>query len=158
MARRSPSNPRYQKDHELGKTRRSSASAKPKRAAGDTATQAAKPKKKERPSLLAPVPPDPEYRRWRKVWLGLLGAAIVFSALAWWQQTTMLGNIVLGLAYGCIFAAFYIDFTKLRKMRKAAIESAKAAKNPDKKTDKKAAKKDAEAKATATKSESDSDS
>jgi hypothetical protein len=32
-----------------------------------------------------------------------------------------------GLAYGCIFAAFYIDFTKLRAMRKAAIEADKAA-------------------------------
>ncbi|MDF1542793.1 MAG: hypothetical protein RQ731_05730 [Anaerosomatales bacterium] len=158
MARRNPANPRYQKGHELGKTRRSSASAKPKRAAGDTATQAAKPKKKQRPSLLAPVPPDPEYRRWRKIWLALLGAAIVFSALAWWQQTTLFGNIVLGLAYGCIFAAFYIDFTKLRKMRKAAIEAAKAAKSPGKKADKNAAKKGADAKAAATKTESDSDS
>jgi hypothetical protein len=128
MARRNPANPRYQKDQAVGKTRRSSASAKPKRAAGDTAAQSAKPKKKERPSLLAPLPPDPAYRKWRKIWLALLGAAIVFSALAWWQQATTLGNIILGLAYGCIFAAFYIDFTKLRAMRKAAIEADKAAK------------------------------
>ncbi|MBE0417242.1 MAG: hypothetical protein IBX63_05715 [Coriobacteriia bacterium] len=134
MARRNPANPRYQKGHELGKTRRSSASAKPKRAAGDSSTaQSSKPKKKQRPSLLAPVPPDPAYRKWRRIWLGLLAAAIVFSAFAWWQQATTLGNFALAFAYACIFTAFYVDFTKLRRMRKVAIEAEKAAKASGKK-------------------------
>jgi len=141
MARRNPTNPRYQKDQVVGKTRRSSASAKPKRAAGDSAAEASRPKKKVRPSLLAPVPPDPAYRKWRKIWLILLGAAVVLSALAWWQQATTIGNIVLGLAYGCIFAAFYIDFTKLRALRKAAIEAGKAAKASDKEAAKSSDKK-----------------
>jgi len=127
MARRNPANPRYQKDAQVGKTRRSSASAKPKRAAGDSATQSSKSSgKKERPKLLAPVPDDPGYKRWRKIWLGLLLAALVFSALAWWQQAQPIGNYALALAYGCIFTAFYVDFTKLRRLRKAAIEAEKA--------------------------------
>jgi Flp pilus assembly protein TadB len=128
MARRNPANPRYQKDAQVGKTRRSSASAKPKRAAGDSATQSSKSSsgKKERPKLLAPVPDDPGYRRWRKIWGGLLIAALVFSALAWWQQATPIGTYTLALAYGCIFTAFYVDFTKLRRLRKAAIEAEKA--------------------------------
>jgi len=130
----------------LGKTRRSAASAKPKRSAGDSATAAKKPEKKKRPSLLAPLPTDPSYRYWRKVWMGLLGAAIVFSALAWWQQATTLGNLVLALAYACIFTAFYIDFTKLRKMRKAAIEQAKAREGEKGGSGKKATKGDTAAK------------
>jgi hypothetical protein len=148
MARRNPANPRYQKGHELGKTRRSSASAKPKRAAGDSAAQQSSgAKKKKRPSILAPVPADPEYRRWRKIWLGLLVAAIIFSAFAWWQQATPLGNFALAFAYSCIFTAFYVDFTKLRRMRKAAIEADREAKaagkkgGPKKTADTKAAEK-----------------
>ncbi len=126
MARRNPANPRYQKGAEVGKTRRSSASAKPKRAAGDTAASASSSKKKERPKLLAPVPDDPGYKRWRRIWGGLLIAALGLSAFAWWQQATTIGNYALALAYGCIFTAFYIDFTKLRRIRKAAIEAEKA--------------------------------
>lgn len=164
MARRNPANPRYQKGHELGKTRRSSASAKPKRAAGDSSATQSSSTKKKRLSLLAPVPPDPGYRKWRKIWLGLLGAAIVLSALAWWQQATTFGNIVLGLAYGCIFTAFYIDFTKLRRMRKAAVEAERAARASGKKGGGNksghtaAEKKAADKKAAGTKTEPDSDS
>lgn len=126
MARRNPANPRYQKGAEVGKTRRSAASAKPKRPIGETAPAPSDDKKKERPKLLAPVPDDPEYKRWRNIWMGLLGAGIVLSGLAWWQQASRFGSIALALAYGCIFTALYIDFAKLRGMRKAAIEAGKA--------------------------------
>jgi len=126
MARRNPANPRYQKGAEVGKTRRSAASVKPKRGAGDKAAAASSSKKKERPRLLAPVPDDPGYKRWRRIWGGLLAAAVIFSAFAWWQQATTIGNLSLAFAYSCIFTAFYVDFTKLRRMRKAAIEAEKA--------------------------------
>ncbi len=132
MGRRSPSNPRYQKGGEGGKTRRSAASAKPKRGAGDSSKSSSS-KKKTRPRLLAPVPQDPEYRRWRKIWLGLLAAAVIFSALAWWQQATTIGNLTLAFAYACIFTAFYVDFTKLRRIRKKAIEADREAKASGKK-------------------------
>jgi hypothetical protein len=164
MARRNPANPRYQKDAQVGKTRRSSASAKPKRAAGDSATQSSKSSsgKKERPKLLAPVPDDPEYKRWRKIWGGLLVAALVFSALAWWQQAQPIGNYALALAYGCIFTAFYVDFAKLRRMRKAAVEAEKARlagkKGDTKKTEtKKSESKKSADKRSDTKPTSDSD-
>lgn len=141
MARRNPANPRYQKGGELGKTRRSAASAKPKRGAGDSAASASKSgKKKERPRFLLPVPDDPSYRYWRKIWLGMLAAAVIFSAFAWWQQATTAGNIALAFAYACIFMAFYIDFTKLRRIRKAAIEADKAARAAAEKDDGKKSK------------------
>ncbi|MBS3957020.1 MAG: hypothetical protein KGZ40_05785 [Clostridiales bacterium] len=127
MARRSPSNPRYQKGASIGKTRRSAASAKPTRGAGADSKKAST--RKKRRSILAPVPSNPEFRRWRKIWLGALGAAIVFSGFAWWQQGTWPGTAVLILAYACIFTAFYIDFRKMRPLRKAAIEAEKAEKN-----------------------------
>lgn len=144
MARRNPANPRYQKGAEVGKTRRSAASAKPKRGVGDTASTSSS-KKKERPKLLAPVPDDPGYKRWRRIWGGLLIAALGFSAFAWWQQATTIGNFALALAYGCIFTAFYIDFTKLRRIRKAAIEAEKArlaGKKGDKPSEKKSSETD----------------
>ncbi|HET6498697.1 MAG TPA: hypothetical protein VFH17_06585 [Coriobacteriia bacterium] len=141
MARRSASNPRYQKGAEVGRTRRSAASAKPKRGAGDSVeASAARKKKRSRPRLLSPVPADPVYRRWRRIWLGLLLAALVFSAAAWWATThesetvRTAGNVVLALAYGCIFTGFFIDFTKLRRMRRAAVEAEKAGKKADSST------------------------
>lgn len=136
MARRSSSNPRYQKGTEVGKTRRSAASAKPKRHLGESAaesTSSAKNKKgkkgkKNRPRLLAPAPTTPEFLRWRKIWMGLLAAAIVFSLGAWQLRDTMPGAVALALAYGCIFGSLYIDFAKMRPLRKSAIEADRAAK------------------------------
>lgn len=133
MARRSPSNPRYQKKAgELGKTRRSAASAKPKRAAGENSASASRSKrakgKKDRPKLFVPVPTTPEFKRWRKIWMGLLSAAVIFSLVAWWQRDTTPGAVALVLAYGCIFGSLYIDFAKMRPLRKKAIAADKAAK------------------------------
>ena len=127
MGRRAPDNPRYQRGAEVGKTRRSAASAKPKRGKSAASKQAAKTTRRGR--MLAPVPTSPEYRRLRKVWGAALLGAIVFSLVAWWQQGTWFGTVVLVLAYACIFTAFYLDFMKLRPMRKAAIEAEKAAKD-----------------------------
>lgn len=136
MARRNPANPRYQKGGDVGKTRRSAASAKPKRAAGDASADSSKKSKKKRGGFFKSFPMTPEYRRWRKMWAGMLGAAIVFSALAWWQQGTGPGAVALAFAYACIFTALYIDFFRLRRLRKAAIEEDKAGKSGSKKADK----------------------
>ena len=137
MARRSPSNPRYQKKPgELGKTRRSAASAKPKRGVGENSASASRSKgskkgKKDRPKLFVPVPTTPEFKRWRKIWAGLLGAAVLFSLVAWWQRDTMPGAIALALAYGCIFGSLYIDFAKMRPLRKKSIAADQASKPAD---------------------------
>ena len=126
MGRRAPDNPRYQRGVEIGKTRRSAASAKPKR--GKSAPSKKPVKGSARSRFLAPVPTSPEYRRLRKLWASVLGAAVVLSLVAWWQQGTWFGTTVLVLAYACIFTAFYLDFMRLRPMRKAAIEADKAEK------------------------------
>ena len=39
-------------------------------------------------------------------------------------------SLVLGLAYAAIFYALYIDWTKMRPLRKAAYEQAKSGKTP----------------------------
>ena len=123
MARRSAQNPRYQKGKEIGTTRKSAASAKPKRSAGGTGSGKSEPEKKSRFFQPLPIPDTPEFKRWRKIWLGLLIAAVIFSLGAWAGQS---GNVDIGqagtlslfAAYTCIFAAVYIDVTKIRRMRK----------------------------------------
>jgi hypothetical protein len=122
MARRNAQNPRYQKD-KLGKTRKSAASAKPKRATGEsgsksTSKSSSDEKPKSRFFQPLPVPDTPRFKRWRKIWLGLLVAAVVFSLAAWSQRGTQLGTVGLVAAYTCIFSAVYIDVTKIRRMRK----------------------------------------
>jgi hypothetical protein len=121
MTRRGAQNPRYQKGKEIGSTRKSAASAKPKRASGDTGPAKGGPAKKSRFFQPLPVPETPEFKRWRKIWLGLLVAAVVFSIGAWWSQNNAPGTVStvsLFAAYTCIFAAVYIDITKIRRMRK----------------------------------------
>jgi hypothetical protein len=122
MTRRGAQNPRYQKGNEGGKTRKSAASAKPKRSKGETAsTKSSSPEKKKRWFDPLPVPDSPEFKRWRRIWLWLLVAALVFSLGAWWGQDNLTGpvnTLSLIAAYTCIFAAIYIDLTKIRRMRK----------------------------------------
>jgi hypothetical protein len=121
MSRRGAQNPRYQKGKDIGKTRKSAASAKPKRSAGETGPAKSEPQKKSRFFQPLPVPDNPEFKRWRRIWLGLLVAAVVFSLGAWAGQNqgiSELGTISLVAAYTCIFLAVYIDITKIRRMRK----------------------------------------
>ncbi len=127
MGRRSPSNPRYQKGANPGSTRRSAASAKLTQKSSGSSKRSGKAAPKR--SLFAPVPTTPEFSRWRKIWLGNLGAAILLSAFAWWQQGTWHGTVALVFAYACIFTSFYIDFKKMRPLRKEAIEADKAEKS-----------------------------
>lgn len=123
MARRSAQNPRYRKDAQVGSTRRSASSAKPKREAGEAGSSGGKASgskgssAKGKPSV--PFEPDtPEFKRWRKIWLGLLLGAVVFSVGAWFGKETPAGSIGLVLAYAALFGALWIDFTKIRRMRK----------------------------------------
>ncbi|MDZ4063721.1 MAG: hypothetical protein U1E22_03540 [Coriobacteriia bacterium] len=132
MARRSASNPRYRRDAELGKTRKSAARAKPKRekgtvevkrASGKKSASSSKPEVKGWRKFFQPLPTPntPEFRRWRKIWAGLMitGTVLFFGAL--WLRGTEIGYWPLAMTYACLFAAIYIDWTKLRPMRKAML-------------------------------------
>lgn len=65
---------------------------------------------------------DPKYKKLRKIWWGLLVAAIVFTALSWATLSTGAGGqvlsiVVLVLAYASIIGALVMDFTVVRKRR-----------------------------------------
>lgn len=151
LARRNPLNERYQKDTApAGKTRRSAASAKPKRSSASPAPKPSpssargvrKPPPKRQPIVLNP--PTAEFARWRRIWWGLLLGATLFTLVSVgiraWLQQTLLANILLAIGYGGIFAALYVDLTKLRALRRDWMESQKAAASG-----KKASRKDADA-------------
>lgn len=159
MARRNPQNERYRKDAQIGSTRRSASSAKPKRSAGSVDSRGGTGGSKATAKNKIPFEPDtPRFRRWRKYWLGLLVAAIVFSLGAYWQQGTVGGTASLIMAYTCLAAGVYIDITKIRRMRKewrAEQEELAKGKNKTKKAeDSKATKGD---KATTTEANAEVD-
>ncbi len=140
MGRRSPSNERYQKfTGPSGKTRKSAAAAKPKRAAGKSATSSSASKKsalKTKGGRTAYVhPTSPEYKRLRLIWWVFLGGSVVLSTAAFfmWRQDSLrsAGNYVLAAAYGFIFVAVYIDWAKLRPMRQEWMKSGQAAAEKD---------------------------
>jgi len=119
MARRNPQNARYRKDAQVGSTRRSASSAKPKREAGQAGASGGKGGSSAKSSARVPFEPDtPEFKRWRKIWLGLLVGAIVFSVGAWYTKETPVGTVLLVMAYTVLFGGLYVDFAKIRRMRK----------------------------------------
>lgn len=143
MARRSATNPRYQKHHEpAGQTRKSAAAAKPSRSSSSAPAKksgSSKPAKsssaaKRRPMMVNPT--TPEFKRLRSIWWALLGGGLVLTTISWamreylqtsWAMTA--SNVVLALAYGCIFFALYLDWTKMRPMRQAAYQNATPSKS-----------------------------
>jgi hypothetical protein len=148
MARRSPMNERYQKNTApAGKTRKSAASAKPKRTSADAPAAPAKktPAARERVVM---NPPTEEFRRWRRIWWILLGGSVAFTlaslAVRSYLQQVTVANVLLFIGYAGIFAALYLDMTKLRRLRKEWTDaqksgSAKPSKKQSEPADKKAA-------------------
>lgn len=138
MSRRSAQNPRYRKDAELGKTRRSAASAKPKRSVGSAGGSGGSAKKSDsKGKSSAYIAPDtPEYKRWRTIWFASLAGAVVFSLLGLLTHKTVptVGTISLALAYALIFGGFFVDLTKLRPMRQEWQQAMKSGKKPKTKT------------------------
>jgi hypothetical protein len=147
VARRNPLNARYQKNTApAGKTRKSAAAAKPSRSDHAPAKSASSSSKGssagKKPSVLA-NPDTPEFRYWRRIWWVLVASALAltlasFALLSYAHQRTA-SNIVLGFAYGAIFMTFFVDWYKIRPMRKGAYEAAKSGK-PAKASDKPAEK------------------
>ncbi len=134
MARRSPLNERYQKNTApAGKTRRSAASAKPKREAGVSREEIRKTEAKKTPFVMNP--PTEEYRSMRRIWWVLiLGSAVVVlisaAIRAWTNLPESLSNALVMLGYAGIIGAVYIDWMKLRKMRTEYTELARQGKAP----------------------------
>jgi len=72
-------------------------------------------------------PTTPEFKRLRSIWWGLLGGGLVLTTVSWAMREYLVApwaitasNVVLGLAYACIFYALYLDWTKMRPMRQIA--------------------------------------
>ena len=171
MSQRNPMNDRYQTDEHRGQTRKSAASAKPKTKAASSVRmqptvktkQQKKAEKRVQRAKQAEIdrqyynPPTAEYKRLRKVWWGLLIGAIVLTALSWVGRSFLpeAGTYVsLGLAYACIIGALYVDFSKIRKVRRAYQDEMMSKKSKEmraaekqQKAAERAAKKEAAAKA-----------
>jgi len=164
VARRSASNPRYQKHHEpAGQTRKSAAAAKPSRGSSSAPAKKSSSSKsaksssaaKRRPIMVNPT--TPEFKRLRSIWWGLLLGGLVLTTISWamreylqtpWAITA--SNVVLGLAYAAIFYALFLDWTKMRPMRQLAYKDAantkpaKATKAAEKTAEKPAADSDSD--------------
>ncbi len=137
MTQRNFMNERYNEENRTGKTRKSSASAKPKatRAATlrDPAPKTKKQKKeeaRERERAAAEkagayqqgYESTEGYKKLRRIWWVLLAGAILCTVLSFaLQRTEQFAQLSLAsmiLAYVLIIAAFYIDLGKIRKERK----------------------------------------
>lgn len=145
MSQRNPMNERYQNDEHQGKTRKSAASAKPKSAAASSVY--IKPKTKTKADKKAARraerqkqaelerkyanPPTEEYKRLRKIWWVLLIGAIACLALSFFLRDS-LGEfgfmVILVLSYVFIIAALWLEFSKMKKVRRAYQEKMEAKK------------------------------
>ena len=179
MSQRNPMNERYQTDDHKGKTRKSAAAAKPKtkaassvRVVSSTKTpeqkkaaqkQNQKVERQKQRDLEAKYynPPNAEYKKWRRIWWVLLITAIVMVGCSFltrwlWPENEVASMIVLGVGYVGIIGALVVDFSKIKKIRRAyQAEMAAKGSKEDRKREKEeraaqlAAKKAAEEKAEA---------
>ncbi len=66
-------------------------------------------------------PDTPEYTKWKRVWWGMLGGALVTTSLSFWMSTQEnllhYSYIVIGLSYFLLIMAIVFDFGYLRKLR-----------------------------------------
>ena len=123
-------NARYQKNTEpKGQTRKSSAAAKPSRKSGSPSSSGSSSsgKKPAKRSAAYVDPQTPEFKQVRRMWWASLGGGLVLVAISFgtrqyfkaqpWAQTV--AGITLALAYAAIFYALYLDWTRMRPMRKS---------------------------------------
>lgn len=139
MTQRNPQNDRYNNSDEkrTGKTRKSSASAKPKAQRAATVREPAPKTKKQKKeearererkaaqksnALQARFEETDEYKRLRRAWWICLGGAIACTvgsfALQSWTDLSRLAMSLMIIAYVLIIIAFWIDLGKIRKARK----------------------------------------
>lgn len=140
MSQRNPMNERYTSEERTGVSRKSAASAKPKTKAASSvvvksAEKTPQQKKAERKAERKKeqqeqreldrkyyTPDTPRYKKLRRLWWGSLIAAILCTAASFLGRSYMpdwLAMVVLFAAYAFIIAAFYIDFSKIKKERRS---------------------------------------
>lgn len=137
MSRRNPTNERYKKDS-AGHTRKSAASAKPKRDIGERTTDKQRKKtgivesgkKRSSKKIFEPLPTSPEMKKWRMIWWGyILGSLLLIAGsqltrgLDWGIGNFDISTILVTLAYASIFTALYIDFFRIRRLRREMLEA-----------------------------------
>lgn len=160
MSQRNPMNERYTTEAHQGVSRKSAASAKPKAKAAASVTYGSpKKSKQERKAEQKEArraeterqreidrkyyKPDTErYKKLRRLWWVSLIGAVVSVAASWMLRGTQpewAAFVFLIAAYALIIFAFYLDFSKIRKERKAyqtrmvakELEEEKAAKQAE---------------------------
>lgn len=150
MSQRNPMNERYTTDEHKGQTRKSAATAKPKtKAASSVRIQStektpqqkkaeAKARKQKRRATEAKYynPPTERYKKLRRVWWVCLIVAIVCTVLSWVVSSNQWGGdwtgmVVLVAAYVFIIAAFYVDFSLIRKERRRYQEEMEQGKSKE---------------------------
>ena len=169
MTQRNPNNERYREENRGGKTRKSAASAKPSAARAATVHEPAPKTKKQKQKEARERGRDrgqearytvdthdnkyieslPEYKKLRKLWWGCLIAAsglIIFSILA--AQHEVLSVLYIPciiLGYLFVIAAFFIDFKKIRDLRREYTNTILHDKSKEARAQQKAARAEARA-------------
>lgn len=139
-------NERYTSEEHHGKTRKSAASAKPKSAAASSVYVKPKTKTKQEKKAARRAerqkqaeldrkyanPPTEEYARLRKIWWVLLIGAVACLALSFFLRDS-LGEfgfmVILVLSYVFIIAALWLEFSKMKKVRRAYQEQMESKKS-----------------------------
>jgi len=129
-------NDRYRVEQK-GHTRKSASSAKPKREAG-AASGTVKKATTSKPKLFGKgparepvpaIPSTPEMKKMRRWWWIAMGVAITIAVamvpISRLKNST-LDSVLLGLYAAALGGALYLEFGPLRKMRREAVEAAKA--------------------------------
>lgn len=140
MSQRNPMNDRYNSEEHTGKSRKSAASAKPKtKAASSVVIKSTEktPKQKKAEAKEARrkaqdeqraldrkyyTPDTPRYKTLRRIWWALLGGAILCTIVGFVGREALgeVGSmVVVFIAYALIIGAFYVEFSKVRKERRA---------------------------------------
>lgn len=157
MSQRNPMNDRYQREDRTGSSRKSAASMKPKTKAAASVRVQPKEKTKQQKKAEKKAerqkqselerkyynPPTQEYKRLKKIWWGLLIAAIIGVAVSFLGRSVLpeaVTYVFLGLGYVCIIAALYVDFSKIRKARKKYQEEMESKKTKEMRAAEKRAK------------------
>ena len=137
MSQRNFQNDRYNEEKRTGKTRKSSASAKPKAARAATVHEPAPKSKKQKKAearererqaaqkvdaLQGRYEDTEGYKKLRRIWWVLLVSAILCTALSFVfsrdESLNQFSVAVMVAAYALIIGAFYLDLGKIRKERK----------------------------------------
>ncbi len=138
MTQRNPMNDRYQGDAPKGQTKRSASSLKPKTKAASSVyvrsnektpqeKRAIRREQRQKQRELDSMyynPPTEEYRRLRRLWWAFLIVAIILTCAAlvvpnMFPDDSSVTWTLMVPAYACILVALWLDFSKIRKVRRA---------------------------------------